>query len=79
MSARPALSDAELAAIRAIGDNSGCMALKGASSEHAGPEQPDRWDLDGNLLALAARWSIDPGLDLVRRDPVAAQSSRPIA
>ena len=55
------------------------MALKGASSEHAGPEQPDRWDLDGNLLALAARWSIDPGLDLVRRDPVAAQSSKPIA
>src|SRR5438309_5479882 len=33
VSARPALSDAELAAIRAIGDNSGCMALKGASSE----------------------------------------------
>ena len=79
VSARPALSDAELAAIRAIGDNSGCMALKGASAEHAGPEQADRWELDGNLLALATRWSIDPRLDLARRDPVAAQSSRPIA
>ena len=77
--AADALGHEELQELRAIGDNSGCMALKGASSEHAGPEQPDRWDLDGNLLALAARWSIDPGLDLVRRDPVAAQSSRPIA
>ncbi len=29
--------------IRPIGDNTGCMALKGASPEHAGEERPDRW------------------------------------
>ena len=37
------LSDEDVAAIRAIGDNTGCMALKGASPEHEGEERPDRW------------------------------------
>src|SRR3954447_167242 len=33
--------DEEVAEIRAIGDNAGCMALKGASLEHEGDERPD--------------------------------------
>ncbi|TMK97954.1 MAG: aldo/keto reductase [Actinobacteria bacterium] len=58
----------EVQAIRAIGDNSGCMALKGASPEHAGAEAPDRWQLDPSLAAVAARWEIDPELDLARTE-----------
>ncbi len=31
--------------IRAIGDNTGCMALKGASPDHEGEARADRWGL----------------------------------
>jgi hypothetical protein len=60
------LSPAELREIRAIGENTGCMALKGASLEHEGPPRADRWDLDDGLSALAGRWHIDPARQLVR-------------
>src|SRR5271165_593391 len=60
------LSDEEVRAIRAIGDNSGSMALKGASPEHQGAPRPDRWGLDGELSAVAARWGIDPARALVK-------------
>jgi len=60
------LGDEEVAAIRAIGDNTGCMALKGANPAHEGEEQPDRWALDPELAALAGRWGIDPERDLVQ-------------
>ena len=40
------LTPDEVAAIREIGDNAGCMRLKGASPEHDGPAAPDRWPLD---------------------------------
>ncbi len=59
------LSDDDVAAIRAIGDNTGCMALKGASPAFDGEEQPDRWALNEDLLATGARWGIDPNRDLV--------------
>ncbi|HSZ14618.1 MAG TPA: aldo/keto reductase [Solirubrobacteraceae bacterium] len=59
------LSAEEVAAIRALGDNTGCMALKGASLEHAGPPLPDRWGIDAELSALAGRWEIDPRQDLL--------------
>jgi aryl-alcohol dehydrogenase-like predicted oxidoreductase len=54
----------EVAEIRTIGDNTGCMALKGASPQFEGEPQPDRWPLDGELMDLASRWSIDPERDL---------------
>jgi aryl-alcohol dehydrogenase-like predicted oxidoreductase len=54
----------ELAAIREIGENVGCMTLKGASVEHEGAPRADRWGLDGELEAVARRWSIDPRHDL---------------
>ena len=50
--------------IRAIGDNAGCMALKGASPEHAGEARPDRWELDEHLVEVAERWGIAPERDL---------------
>jgi aryl-alcohol dehydrogenase-like predicted oxidoreductase len=58
------LAPEEVRAIRQIGDNRGCMALKGASAEHEGPPQPDRWPLDETLEAVAERWGIDPRRDL---------------
>jgi aryl-alcohol dehydrogenase-like predicted oxidoreductase len=61
------LDDEELSAIREIGENAGSMALKGASVEHDGPSRPDRWGLDEELAALAARWGIDPSRDLAQR------------
>ena len=58
------LSEEEVEEIRTIGDNMGCMSLKGASAEHEGPRRPDRWGLDEELVALAERWDIDPQRDL---------------
>ena len=59
------LSDDDVAAIRAIGDNTGCMVLKGASPAFEGEEQPDRWALSDELVAVGSRWGIDPERDLV--------------
>jgi aryl-alcohol dehydrogenase-like predicted oxidoreductase len=62
----PLLSDAEVDELRAIGDNSGSMALKGASAEHEGEPLADRWGLDEQLGALADRWAIAPQRDLLK-------------
>jgi len=59
------LSDEDVAAIRAIGDNTGSMVLKGASPAFEGDEQPDRWPLSDDLVAAGSRWGIDPARDLV--------------
>jgi aryl-alcohol dehydrogenase-like predicted oxidoreductase len=64
VTAEPILDAGELAAIREIGENTGCMTLKGASLEYEGPPRADRWELDGELEAVAARWRIDPRRDL---------------
>jgi aryl-alcohol dehydrogenase-like predicted oxidoreductase len=63
---RSVLSAAEVAEIRAIGDNTGSMALKGAAPGYEGEPQPDRWAIDGRLAALAGRWGIDPARDLAQ-------------
>jgi aryl-alcohol dehydrogenase-like predicted oxidoreductase len=68
------LSAQEVREIEALGDNSGCMALKGASVEHDGPPRPDRWALDEQLAAVAARWRIDPAQDLTELVPAAADN-----
>jgi aryl-alcohol dehydrogenase-like predicted oxidoreductase len=59
------LTDEDVTEIRAIGDNTGSMALKGASPEHEGEERPDRWPLTDDLAAVGTRWGIDPQRDLV--------------
>jgi aryl-alcohol dehydrogenase-like predicted oxidoreductase len=59
------LTDADVAEIRAIGDNTGCMTLKGANPQHEGEERPDRWQLNDDLAAVGTRWGIDPARDLV--------------
>jgi aryl-alcohol dehydrogenase-like predicted oxidoreductase len=58
------LSAEEVAELRAIGDNSGSMALKGATPDHEGEQRPDRWSMNDELARIAARWSIDPERDL---------------
>jgi aryl-alcohol dehydrogenase-like predicted oxidoreductase len=59
------LSPEDVAEIRAIGDNTGSMVLKGASPAFEGTEQPDRWQLSDELVEAGARWGIDPERDLV--------------
>ena len=58
------LDESELAQIRAIGDNTGSMALKGGAPDYAGEPRPDRWELTGELDAVARRWGIEPDRDL---------------
>jgi aryl-alcohol dehydrogenase-like predicted oxidoreductase len=58
------LSAEEVAELRAIGDNTGCMTLKGAAPDHEGEPRPDRWALTPELADVAARWGIEPARDL---------------
>jgi aryl-alcohol dehydrogenase-like predicted oxidoreductase len=60
------LTGTEVEEIRSIGDNTGCMALKGASPQHSGEVRPDRWGLDPQLEEVAARWGIQPERDLAQ-------------
>lgn len=53
------LSAEEVETIRQIGDNTGCMLLKGASQRHEGQEaRPDEWPMRPDLLELAGRWNL---------------------
>ena len=58
------LSAEEVAELRAIGDNTGSMTLKGGVPDHTGDALPDRWALDDHLADVAARWGIDPARQL---------------
>ena len=58
------LTDEEIAEIDAVGDNAGCMALKGAAPDYEGDAVADQWPLDEQLAKLAARWDIDPDSQL---------------
>ena len=60
----PRLTDDDVAEIRRVGDNSGCMALKGATPDHTGEERPDRWPVSAELAAVGSEWGIDPERDL---------------
>ncbi len=51
--------------MRSIGDNSGSMALKGASAVHEGDDVADAWSLTDDLADTGRRWGIDPSTDLV--------------
>jgi aryl-alcohol dehydrogenase-like predicted oxidoreductase len=64
------LGSLEVEQIRAIGDNTGSMTLKGASPEHDGEERPDRWALSDDLVAAGRHWGVDPDRDLRRATAV---------
>jgi aryl-alcohol dehydrogenase-like predicted oxidoreductase len=61
------LTREDVDAIRAVGDNTGCMALKGANPQHQGESRPDRWGLDDHLAEVARRWGIEPSRDLTQQ------------
>jgi aryl-alcohol dehydrogenase-like predicted oxidoreductase len=66
VTAEPVLSGEEVAELRAIGDNTGSMALKGAAVGFEGDAAPDRWPIGSELSAVAGRWGIEPERDLVK-------------
>jgi aryl-alcohol dehydrogenase-like predicted oxidoreductase len=59
------LSVEEVEEIASIGNNKGCMDLKGGNPQHEGEAMADRWGLSSDLLDVARRWSIDPVADLI--------------
>ncbi len=65
--AQQRLTEADVETIRRLGDNTGCMALKGASPDHSGADLPDRWTMNDRLEVVAERWRIDPARDLSRQ------------
>ncbi len=58
------LTEGDIAEINAVGENAGCMALKGAAPGYDGDAVADQWPLDDQLVKLAARWEIDPDAQL---------------
>lgn len=52
------LSAEEVETVRKIGDNTGCMTLKGASQRHSKSERPDEWPMRDDLLATAERYGL---------------------
>jgi aryl-alcohol dehydrogenase-like predicted oxidoreductase len=66
LAALPALvlSEEEVEEISRLGNNKGCMALKGGSPDHSGEALPDRWELNADLLQVAERWGVKPREDL---------------
>lgn len=61
------LSNDEIAAVEEIGENAGCMVLKGGTPAHEGEERADSWPLTDDLRVVAERWSIVPERDLVKQ------------
>jgi aryl-alcohol dehydrogenase-like predicted oxidoreductase len=49
------LSAEEVEQIAHVGDNTGCMVLKGASNRHEESLRPDEWPMRADLLELAGR------------------------
>jgi hypothetical protein len=49
----PLLSDEEIAEIRAIGNNTGCMGPKSVSAQYEGEPQADRWPRPASCARLA--------------------------
>lgn len=59
------LTDEECAQIAEIGNNKGCMELKGANPGHVGDPQPDRWSLSNDHRLIAEKWGVEPEKDLI--------------
>ncbi len=59
------LSEDECAYLAEVGNNKGCMALKGANRSHTGEPEADHWGLNPDLEAVGQRWGINPDKDLV--------------
>jgi aryl-alcohol dehydrogenase-like predicted oxidoreductase len=51
--------------IMEIGNNKGCMSLKGGNPEHQGETLADRWPVTPELEQTGKRWGVTPERDLV--------------
>jgi aryl-alcohol dehydrogenase-like predicted oxidoreductase len=65
------LTPEEIEEIHRIGDNTGCMDLKGGNPAHSGDALPDRWSVSNDLNLVADRWGIQPARDLICSHAVA--------
>jgi len=59
------LSKDEILRIAEIGNNKGCMDLKGGNPGHEGEPVADRWSLNPDLESIGTKWGINPHVDLV--------------
>ncbi len=58
------LSADECGFMAEIGNNQGCMQLKGANANHITAAEPDKWSLTNDLEEVGKRWNINPRQDL---------------
>ena len=58
------LSDDDNLFLAEVGNNKGCMSLKGGNRAHSGDPVADAWQLNSDLISVAERWGIDPDRDL---------------
>jgi aryl-alcohol dehydrogenase-like predicted oxidoreductase len=58
------LNEEELKFIKKIGNNKGCMELKGANRAHVGSALPDKWEITKDHELIAKQWEIDPDKDI---------------
>jgi aryl-alcohol dehydrogenase-like predicted oxidoreductase len=65
-------STAERELIGQIGNNKGCMSLKGANPAHTGEPEADHWALRPELIEAGRKWGIDPERDLTCTHSMAA-------
>ncbi len=63
--AKIVLGPDDIAEIDRLGDNHGCMPLKGGTPAHAGVPLADSWPMTPDLIEIADRWGIRPDWDLV--------------
>lgn len=54
------LTKEEQETLAKIGNNKGCMDLRGANPQYQGDPIADRWQIDLELERLAQQWGIDP-------------------
>jgi aryl-alcohol dehydrogenase-like predicted oxidoreductase len=58
------LPEEDREALLEIGDNKGCMELKGGNPAHSGEPSADRWPMNSDLESIASHWNINPQKDL---------------
>lgn len=64
VTSRNGLTPEEVKSIAEIGNNIGCMSLKGGSRQYLGAAQADQWPMTVELEEVAYRWKIEPDRDL---------------
>lgn len=53
------LTPDEVEEVARLGDNTGCMILKGASRRHQTSDRPDEWAMRDDLIPVGQRWGLE--------------------